>query len=841
MNTDLPDYAADDFRGYAPILRETLAVLADDYRAAPTTSVPKKTADDLEWGVVLCALASSCHSELSQSVAGRLPLLRHRESLERRLREVEEAVRLLVGEDTPSVAGLRPIGAALDHARRGGALDPEELRAVAQCANIATQLRTCVQGQAERAPLLDQIADDLLPLPDISKSIGRAIEADGSIADSASPDLGALRRRVKNYQTRVRSRVEAFLKDEDFKGYLQDDFVTLREGRFVLPIRSGEKGNVGGIVHGTSQTGHTIFIEPTAVVELNNDMRLAQMEVQDEERRILARLSKLVAQKASALESNEDLLVYLDVTLAMGRLSLRLKAGRPELSRGTRLNLRRARHPALVLKAQEADKPFEVIPNDIELDEDVRVLVISGPNTGGKTVTLKTIGLCCMMARAGLHITAGPGSAVPLVNGLFTDIGDDQSIERDLSTFSAHVVNIASFLDRVGKDSVVLLDELFAGTDPTQGAALATALLERLAARGAFVAVTTHLEALKTVAFNTTGFANASMGFDLAALAPTYRLSLGLPGSSYALRIAQRLGFPVSLTDRAAELTNPGNVEIEPILRQLETVQRRLERKESELGRERAELGRKQKDLERELRKLKKRETGVVHTETKEALAEVASVRALLRDQTRRLQAAGDEIDHAEVARVKAAVEAKAKELEERARQTAPAPPKSQNRHRLSKLAPGDQAFVKTFKRKGKVLEVNGDKVVVQVGGIRATVRTGELLSLTDEEANPPPVKTYTVAHADDSPADDVIGPQTTDNTCDLRGMRVDEALERMELFLDTLYRSSMHGAYIIHGHGTGALKRAVRELLPTSRYVRKYRAGERGEGGDGVTVAFLG
>ena len=838
MNTDLPDYVPGDFRTYAPILRETLAVLADGYVAA--TAVPSKTSDDLEWGVVLHALAGACQSELGQLVARRLPLLQHRESLERRLREVEEATRLLTAPETPSVSGMQPIGLPLDHARRGGSLEPSELRAVAQNAQIATSLRRCVAQNAPLAPLLQQIADDLLPLPDISRAIDLAIEADGRVADAASPDLGALRRRVKNYQDRVRTRAEAFLKDEDFKPFLQDEFFTVREGRFVLPIRSGEKGNVGGIVHGTSQTGHTIYIEPTAIVELNNDMRLAQMEVEEEERRILARLSRLVAAKADALESNEDLLVFLDVTLAMGRLSLRLGAGRPALSRGTRLVLRQARHPALVLRAQEAEKPFDVVPNDIELDEDVRVLVISGPNTGGKTVSLKTIGLCCLMARAGLHITAGPDSAVPLVTGLFTDIGDDQSIERDLSTFSAHVVNIASFLDRVGKDSVVLLDELFAGTDPTQGAALATALLERLAARGAFVAVTTHLEALKTVAFHTEGFANASMGFDLTALAPTYRLSLGLPGSSYALRIAQRLGFPASLTERAAELTNPGNAEIEPILRQLEAQQRRMERKESELGRARVELERQRTQVERELRKLKAREVGVVHEETKEALAELESVRGLLRDQTRRLQSAGDDIDHAEIARVKAEVETKARALAERARQTAP-PPKGEQRAKVRTAEVGTDAYVKTFKRKGRVLEVNGDRVVVQVGGIRATVSVGELLTLTDEERNPTPVRTYTVAAPGDVPEDDVIGPQTSDNTVDLRGMRVDEALERMELFLDSLYRASVHGAYIIHGHGTGALKRAVRELLPTSRYVRKYRAGERGEGGDGVTVAFLG
>jgi DNA mismatch repair protein MutS2 len=803
--------------------------------------VPQKTRDDLEWSYVLDALATGCQSKRGRLVAARLPTLRHRESLERRHREVEEAVSLLSGEDVPSVSGLQGLGENLDRARRGGVLEPEGLLAVAVCATVATDLRRCIAGQRERAPLLHQLADDLLGLTDVIRAVQRAIEPDGRIADGASPDLGDLRRRARSYHGRVRARIQAFLKDSDFQTFLQDDYFTLRSERYVLPVRSGEKGNVPGIVHGTSQTGQTIYIEPMAIVEMNNELRLAELDVGEEERRILTRLSHLVAQHADALQSNEDLMVFLDVTLAMGRLSLRLDARRPALSKGSVLALRKARHPALVLRAQSAEAAFEVIPNDIELDEDTRVMVISGPNTGGKTVSLKTIGLSCLMARAGLHISAGPGSCVPLINGLFSDIGDDQSLERDLSTFSAHVVNIAGFLDRVGPGCVVLLDELFAGTDPGQGAALATALLERLAARGALVAITTHLEALKTVAFHTAHFANASMGFDLTGLAPTYRMTPGLPGSSYALRIAQRLGFPPSLIERAQELTTPDTSDMEPILRQLEDTQRRLADKEADLDRARQELNRKQTELDRELRKLKTRDRAVVHDEANLLLDEMNKTRERLREHTRRLQA-GDpaDVDHEMVQRIRAEIEAKAQEIEARARATQP-PSKQGDRGVINNPTVGDEAWVNTFRRKGTILEVTPTKIVVQVGRIRASVGPEELRTLTDDERTRPAKAPTTAQSTDPAATDDVIGAQTEENTLDLRGLRVDEALERLELFLAAQFREECAGVYIIHGHGTGALKHAVRQLLPSSRYVRKFRAGDRTEGGDGVTTVWLG
>jgi DNA mismatch repair protein MutS2 len=707
------------------------------------------------------------------------------------------------------------------------------------------------------------------------------------LADHASPELGELRRRVQNYHERLKRRVEGYLKSTDLQTHLQDNYYTLRNERYVLPVKSGSRGHLPGIVHGTSGSGQTLFIEPTELVELNNDLQLAQMEVAEEEQRILGRLSTLVAQGAPKLEANGGLLAYLDLTSAMARLSSLLRASRPTLSTRGALVLTQARHPLLVLRALSAEKPFDVIPNDIELGELVlppkpvrelaalaaggeeqeegapvpegvptrqQILIISGPNAGGKTVTLKTMGLCCLMARAGMHVPAEPGAEVPLVNSVFSDIGDEQSIERDLSTFSGHVVNLSGFLRRVDDKSLVLLDELFAGTDPAQGAALARAVLTWLAEKGALVAVTTHLETLKTLAFQDARFANAAVGFDLDQLRPTYALHIGLPGSSYALRIAQRLGLPQGILDRAWQHSdNAGQADIERVLRQLERQRDKLSHERDQVRRLKQEADTIKKDYDKQLADLRKREERMVHKETRALMAEVETARDLIRRHIKALheapprEAAGGpsamtqeqlhetrkEVN--EVAQ-KASDLLKEKEVELVRQERAPALP--------NRLQEGQEVWVRTFKRTGQVVELQHDRgrAVVQVGGIRATVTLEELYHLKSGEGAPIP-KPRPV-HAD-TPAKNetslrIVGPQTPDNTVDLRGLMVDEALERLEIFLDAAYRAQEAGAYVIHGHGTGALKRAVRQFAAQARYLAHHRPGEQGEGGDGVTLVFF-
>ena len=872
MNTDLtpqvsevPDYNADTFRSYAAIMRETFAVL-DGHEDDSPIEIPSKTVDDLQWNDLRAAMARHCLSKEARTAAERLPALRHRESIERRLCEVEEATRLAILAIAPPFQGLESISRHLDHALKGGMLDGENLLKVARVTRVMGACKTYFSSRQHLAPLLCQVGEDLQSAPELVQALEHAFDAAGRLADHASPDLGALRRRVQNYHGRLKGRIESYLKNTDFQHFLQDNYFTLRNERYVLPIRSGEKGNVPGIVHGTSGSGQTLFIEPTELVELNNDLQIAQMEVAEEERRILSRLSDLVAREARKLAGNSGLMAYLDLTFAMSRLGIELFAHRPVLSRRGGLKLIQARHPMLILKARTSEKPFEVIPNDISLGlpavedgEEVglpqKALIISGPNTGGKTVTLKTIGISCLMARCGLHVPALPGSEVPLMGSIFTDIGDEQSIERDLSTFSGHVANINSFIERVEADSLVLLDELFAGTDPEQGVALATALLEHIVDQGAIMAVTTHLESLKTLALRKDHFANASVGFDINTLAPTYRLSLGLPGSSYAIRIARRLGMPASIIDRAREVSEKtGAADVEKVIRELEAQKSKLDAETDKVRELRVEVQRKRQSYDAKLEHIRKREMGLIHKETRKLMKEVEQARALISEHSKRLMEAGETspLTQKELEEMRSKIKEKADKIaqKQQARETKNIL-EERKRAPREKIVPGETVWVKAFKRTGEVLEVDASRkrASVRVGGIKATVTLDEIFAARPEERPAKPDTGRGGRHQqNDDVVDDgsdqrveVIPPQGENNTVDLRGMRVDEALERMEIFLDASYRSREPGIYIIHGHGTGALRSAVRAALPSSRYIRSYRPGRHGEGGDGVTVAFFG
>lgn len=862
--SELPDYNAEQFRAYAAIMAETFAVLDSDNTSA--VDIPAKTADDLQWHDLRQALARHCLGEEARITAERLPALMHRESVARRLREVEEATRLITNDVSPPLQGLQSIARYLNHATRGGVLDGEQLLAVARTARVVSSIHAYFASRAHLAPLLAQVGDDLQTTPGLIKALEHAFEPSGRLADHASPDLGGLRRRVQNYHSRLHKRLDGYLKNQDFQNFLQDDFYTQRGDRYVLPIRAGEKGNVPGIVHGTSGSGQTLFIEPTELVEMNNDLQLAQLEVEEEERRILARLTDLVARDARKLGGNVALLSYIDLTVAKARIAVALHAHRPALSKRGALDLRQARHPMLVLRSQAAEESFEVIANDIHLglmarrdgeetDTQQQALIISGPNTGGKTVTLKTIGLCCLMTRAGLHIPALPGSEVPLVDELFTDIGDEQSIERDLSTFSGHVANINSFIEKVGPRSLVLLDELFAGTDPEQGVALATALLEHIADSGALVAVTTHLESLKTLAVQHGRFANASVGFDIQSLSPTYRLSLGLPGSSYAIRIARRLGLPSAIVKRAeAVAETTGAADVEKVIRQLERQQARLEKETRRAQEIRVDVQKIQRQYAKKLESIREREMGLIHKETRKLMEEVDVARDAIRDHIKALQEtnAPGALTHQQVEAVRAEVEEVAKDIDrkQKARETDQIL-EERARAGQAHLVPGARVWVKTFKRAGEIVDVQKDRATVRVGGIKATVTHDELFALRDDEQPTQGANNFArgthqqpsskgTSRADLGGGADIIPPQHEGNTVDLRGMRVDDALERLEVFLDAIYRVNEPGIYIIHGHGTGALRNAVRAALPASRYIRRFRPGRHGEGGDGVTVAFL-
>lgn len=838
------------------LIAATLTPLFDE-GAWTSDEIPTKTFRDLQWDQLLEHLWDQ-----SQTPEGRLLLERlqpppDRAGVELRLGEVAEVMELLESDPAPPLGGLRDIRKAVQHTTLDGVLVVEDLSAIQRNCDVAARVERYFKSRRRKLPKLSALGELVDPCKSLRSRLSEAIEPGGQLSDSASRDLARLRRAVQNQHDRISTKVQQLLRDDRFEHALRDDYFTLREDRYVLPIRIGAKGEVEGIVHAYSSSGRTAFIEPSELVELNNQLRWSQIELQEEIDRILADLSRMVASHAEVLFRNVEILAYLDVICAIARFGRTLDASVPTITDGA-VELRQARHPLLELKTRRERRgeegPFTV-PNDLVVEPPRRALIVSGPNTGGKTVALKTMGLCAMMTRFGLPLPVAPGSSIALFESIFTDIGDEQSIDRDLSTFSGHVTNIDSFLPLCDEKSLVLLDELFVGTDPVQGAALAVALLEELAGRGTTTVVTTHLEGLKTLAYQADSFANASMGFDLDSLSPTYQMTLGVPGRSYAVRIASRLGLKSSVVERTMEiLEGEDHQAVEEVLAGLEGEVRQLEEEKIRLRDARHQAEKREKRFRKKFQELLQKDRSDLFDETKSLRQELRQARDLIRQQLKELRTErtverGD-LSHRDLEQMQRRLQDAEETLEESRDQVRPeqAGPQGLVPVDAEEIEIGMELYCSNFKRTAKVLEIMADdrQVRVQLGDLKATVSFDALFYQNEARR-----RAHQRGHSDrgssssggqaqkkgDGPT---LLPQTSDNSVDLRGLRVDEALEQMELFLDSAYLRDLGAVYIIHGHGTGALKRAVRGNLPQSRYVERFRRGERGEGGDGVTIAFI-
>jgi DNA mismatch repair protein MutS2 len=830
-----------------------------------------RTETDLEWPAVLEALAARCQCEEGAERARRLAPLQSPPQAAARLDEVDEARRLIVAALAPGLAGLTDLSELLVFAARGGTLDGPSLVDVARVAEVSNDVRDALSAlpravdQDPRGngvfPRIGGLADALVSASPLVSALRLALDEDGRLLDRASPELSGLRKRVITLRARVKERVESLLKSREWEPLLQDDAFRLREGRFVLPVKVEEQSQVPGIVHGRSGSGMTVFIEPTELVEMNNQAALAQLEVEREEERILQRLSAEVAARADVLEANLRTLLSLDVTLAAGRLARDMDAVRPELLEDVEgtyvLEAPAARHPLLALRERASEGTFRVVANDLRLGrgaaeviaDTAPVLVVSGPNTGGKTVTLKTIGLLALMTRAGLLVPAAEGTRISFFPRIFSDIGDAQSLAEDLSSFSGHVSQINRFLPRVAPGTLVLLDELFSGTDPLQGAALGAALVEDLAERGAVVAVTTHFERLKHFALESPVCASASMGFDLVALAPTFRMELGLPGASYAVGIARRLGFPEAILSRAQRLLSGEDAsEVESLLEELTRQKGRLGDRERELLAATAAAEGAQRKFDRELERLRNEALGAVDSELDAIFKEIRDTSVLLKRRRQELTAKGAQAPTEEkLQAVKREIEeVKARLGDRRDAQKREVQRRQRRPLTLDELTAGVEVWVGPFKKLGRILELDAgrEQAWVQVGAMKATFKPRDLYTPNEEDvpAEKPALRPASPAESA-SPAAAALdpeligGPQTSANTVDLRGMRVDEAVDSLDRFLDTALSRGEGVVFAIHGHGTGALKAAVRDFLRTSAYVTGSRPGERGEGGDGVTV----
>ena len=632
-------------------------------------------------------------------------------------------------------------------------------------------------------------------------------------------------------------RVATLLDAAHVKDHLQDRFSTQREDRYVIPVRIDARSKVRGIVHGTSQSGQTVFVEPEEIVDLNNRLKLAELEVAEEERRILAELSSLVAEALPRIQVNLEVLAQLDLIDASARLSHDLRAPPPELSApgdgAGPLDLRHARHPLMVLAGRTC------VPNDI-LVQPGQTLVVSGPNAGGKTVSLKTAGLAALMARTGLHIPAQEGSRVPFFSRVLSDVGDDQSLERNLSTFSAHILHLREFLDAAQPGVLVLLDEVAVGTDPEQGAALAQAVLEQLATRGATCVVTTHYDRLKALPARDPRFANASVGFDVEKLQPTYELHLGVPGASGAIVVARRLGLDAATCARASSLAGERQVGLEELLLHLQGERKKVAEVRALVDRERQDAEKARADAEHKAERAQAQLEQARKGAHDEAVETLRKARLEL-DRTRTVlrRAASGQVTPAEISGARKEIDAAAQKV----REAAPAPPPPPGRPaRLEELKPGREVYVARLGGRANVLQApKGNKVNVQAGPLKLTVAIDEV-RIEDGRQQAQPSARATRGHN----AFDADQPKAGGSvrglypSLKLVGERVDAAIGLAEKFLDDALRSGQEGVLLIHGHGTGALRDRLRSHLRGFPGVGEVRPGSQDEGGDGVTVVTL-
>ncbi len=754
-----------------------------------------------------------------------------------RLATTTEARRFLSLYPQIDLGGARDVRPMVEAARREAILTPPDLLDIAQTLHTARRLRQAVARQEARFPRLAAIAARLEPCSELVEAIARVLDERGEVRDDASPALARIRSELRAVHDRLITRLQRIVSSPETAPFLQESIITMREGRYVIPLKADFKGRIRGIVHDRSASGATLFIEPLSVVELGNTWRELQVAEEQEIRRILADLSARVAARGAEILETVDTLADLDLAFAKARYADELDAVEPlimtdgipgaarsEAEGRDRLRLLRARHPLL--------DPTAVVPIDVILDGETHVLVITGPNTGGKTVTLKTVGLLALMAQSGLHIPADENSMLPVFAAVYADIGDEQSIEQSLSTFSAHLTNILSFIHRADEHSLVLLDELGAGTDPAEGSALARALLETFRQRGAITLVATHYPELKAYAQLTPGVRNACVEFDPETLRPTYRLTIGIPGRSNALAIARRLGLDEEIVRRAEALLSPQERQTEHLLADLHRLRLEAARARDEACAARAEAQRLAEELRRRLARIDEERAAILEEARREAQEELERLREearALRRAWRKMNLAppaAQDLSHAPAAQDFPYARAEA-ELDRLAAEVAESFPVPEPLLPTGPLRPGDTVWVKSLQAVGELRALAEDEAEVQVGPLRVRVPTRELerRAASERAAEPSGVR-YT--------------PPTVPFRLDLRGQTVEEALESLDRYLDAAALAGLPWAHIVHGKGTGALRQAVRDFLRRHPLVRSYRSGEEGEGGDGVTVVVL-
>ena len=749
-----------------------------------------------------------------------------------RLLDQTDAARQMIGlHGSPSFSGVKPVAEALDRADRGGSLNTKELLTIAGLLTAARRARKYFNDEAAEKTAIDHLFLSLHGNRFLEEKINRCIVDEDTIADAASTELADIRRHMRAAQAKSRQILQKIISSPSYAKILQETIITQRDGRFVVPVKAEHKGDMPGLVHDISSTGATLFIEPIGVVQANNEYIELEAKEQKEIERILAELSADVAAHREDIQWDYDALVHLDLIFARGQLSYKMDAIRPEVRRDGAIHLRKARHPLLDAK--------KAVPIDIELGDTFDTLVITGPNTGGKTVSLKTLGLLTLMAQCGLHIPAADQSAVSVYERVLADIGDEQSIEQNLSTFSAHMTNIVAILGEADRHSLILFDELGAGTDPVEGAALAISVIQHVRGMGARVAATTHYAELKTFAMTTAGVENASCEFDVDTLSPTYRLLIGIPGKSNAFAISKRLGLPDAVIESAKAQMSGESVRFEDVLTQLEAKRQALEKREQEanrLYRQREEDARKAREFREQMERAKENARGRGEAEAKrilrDARAAADEVFAELAEM-RKQQAKAERTMNANEAR--AELRRKLNEAEDAAtRRDArqePIPKPSRP------IRAGDLVEIPGVRQNAEVVSVGSDGTLQLKAGVLKMKAKADEVRLIEDDERAAKKKNPTVSIRQN--ADRALRASAS-RELDIRGMETLEAESVVENFLSAAVMGRLDTVTIIHGKGTGALRKAVHDILRRNKAVKSFRLGVYGEGESGVTVVTM-
>ena len=733
--------------------------------------------------------------------------------------ETDEAAGVLRLKGNVPLSGIYDIRAHLKRVGIGGSLSPIELVQIANTIHVSRQMKHFIEDLTEEdilIPIMAEKAAQIVPLTNLEQAIKYAIDESGEILDGASDQLRTLRHQLRANEARVREKLESMIRSSNAQKMLSDTIVTIRNDRFVIPVKQEYRGHYGGIIHDQSSSGQTLFIEPQAIVQLNNQLQDIRVKEQQEIERILIELSAMTAEHEQELRLIVDILADLDFLFAKAKYGRKIKGSMPIMNDSGRIALHKARHPLIPID--------EVVANDIMIGKDYTVIVITGPNTGGKTVTLKTVGLCTLMAQSGLQIPALDGSELAVFQAVYADIGDEQSIEQSLSTFSSHMVNIVDILKTVDANSLVLFDELGAGTDPQEGAALAISILDEVHQRGARVIATTHYPELKAYGYNRKGVMNASVEFDVETLSPTYKLLLGVPGRSNAFEISKRLGLNEKVIERARSHVSADSNQIDQMIASLEESKRLAETEREEARDYLLQAEKLHHDLQQQM---------IEFYEQRDAMYEKAARKAEeVVEQSK--EEAEKVIRELRRMRIEKHAEVKEHELIDARKRLDEAVPKFDRSQKQLKqkdkthvLKPGDEVKVLTFDQKGILVEkVSDNEWQVQIGILKMKVKEKDM----EYVSSPKQQETKPLALVRGRDADVKL-------ELDLRGERYEDALMKVEKYIDDALLASYPRVSIIHGKGTGALRQGVQEYLKNHRAVKKIRFGEASEGGTGVTV----